>query len=100
MSRRAAARSRSRRAQPKFFTNRLDFVHLSLEEGKVISSVYKTGFKNLTEAEDAVHWLSIGVEVNVLNDRDLCNDIRQQYAALVAASHSGTGQELSDVSAT
>ncbi len=99
MSRRAAARARSKRAQPRFFTNRLDFVHLSLEDGKVLSSLYRTGFKNITEAEEAVHWLSIGVEVNVLNDRDLCSDIRARYAQLVMAQPA-TGQELSDVSAT
>lgn len=98
MSRRAAARSRSKRGQPKFFNNRLDFVHLHLEGNQVISSLYKTGFKNLEDADEAVQWLSIGVEVNVLNDRDLCSDIRQRYAQVVGTARPAQ-QEASDASA-
>ncbi len=85
MSRRAAARSRSNRT-PQFMINRRENIHLEVNDGKVVSTLYRTGHMIVQDEAEAARWLSIGVEVNVPNSKNFCTEVRRLYAEIVAAA--------------
>lgn len=69
-----------------YLENTLNYACLYLQNGEILSGLYRTAQPLATEVTEAVQGFLDGVKViNVPNDRKFCAAVREQYAAAVAA---------------
>lgn len=74
------------RGRSRYFFNVYEYACLSLQDGELVSSPYRTAQPTATEVSEAVQGFLDGVTViNVPNSKQFCAAVREQYAAAKAA---------------
>lgn len=74
-----------------YFSNAYSYACLSLVDGELLSSGYRTAQPIATEIDEAVQGFLDGVtQINVPNSRTFCAAVREQYEAAKAAQNAAS----------